>query len=114
MRTRADTPIDLPGPIAAYFAADGSDEARVARCFTENAVVVDERREHQGRRAIAQWKTEATKKYHYTSEPLEADISAADVTVIARVTGEFPGSPIELQYRFTLAGDHIARLEITA
>jgi hypothetical protein len=36
------------------------------------------------------------------------------VTVITRVTGEFPGSPIELRYRFTLDGDKIARLEITA
>lgn len=76
-------------------------------------MVIDERREHQGRQAIARWKTEATEKYHYTSEPLRADLSAADVTVIARVTGEFPGSPVELRYRFTLAGDKIARLEIT-
>ena len=113
MSTRADPRIDLPSPIAAYFAADGTDEGRVARCFTENAVVVDERREHQGRQAIARWKTEATTKYHYTSEPLSADISAPDVTVVARVTGEFPGSPIELRYRFTLAGSKIARLEIT-
>jgi hypothetical protein len=32
--------------------------------------------------------------------------------VNSRVTGDFPGSPIELRYRFTLAGDEIARLEI--
>ena len=114
MPTRPDRSIDLPTPIAAYFAADGTDDGHVAQCFTEDAVVIDERREHNGRQAIAQWKTEATTKYHYTSEPLKADISAADIAVIARVTGEFPGSPIELQYRFTLAGDKIARLEITA
>ena len=59
------------------------------------------------------WKTEATAKYHYTSEPIAVDFLGADVTVIARVTGEFPGSPIELRYRFTLEGDKIARLEIT-
>ena len=114
MPTRAGAPIDLQAPIAAYFAADGADAARVARCFAENAVVIDEGREHQGRQAIARWKTEATEKYHYTSAPLRADRSAADVTVVARVTGEFPGSPVELRYRFTLAGDKIARLEITA
>ena len=60
------------------------------------------------------WKTEATAKYHYTSEPLAVDCSGTDVTVITRVTGEFPGSPIELRYRFTLEGDKIASLEITA
>jgi hypothetical protein len=32
----------------------------------------------------------------------------------ARVSGDFPGSPAMLQYRFTLESDAIARLEITA
>ena len=113
MPTNADTPVDLPPPIAAYFTADLAAASSVARCFTENGVVIDERGEHQGRYAIARWKTEATAKYHYTSEPLTLDVSGADVTVITRVTGEFPGSPIELRYRFTLEGDKIARLEIT-
>jgi hypothetical protein len=112
MPTNADTPVDLPAPIAAYFTTDAADAGGMARCFTENGVVIDERREHQGRYAIARWKTEATAKYHYTSEPLAVDVSGADVTVITRVTGEFPGSPLELRYRFTLEGDKIARLEI--
>jgi hypothetical protein len=110
MPTNTNMPIDLPAPIAAYFTADGGG---VASCFIETAVVVDERREHHGRQAIGRWKTEATAKYHYTSEPLAVDSSGADVTVVARVTGKFPGSPIELRYRFTLEGDKIARLEIT-
>jgi hypothetical protein len=114
MRTTADSPIALPAPIATYFAADAADAGGVARCFTADGVVIDERREHQGRHAIVRWKIEATAKYHYTSEPLSVDVSDPVVTVIARITGEFPGSPIELQYRFTLEGDEIARLEITA
>ena len=52
--------------------------------------------------------------YHYTSEPLAVDASGPEVTVTARVTGDFPGSPVELRYRFTLEGASIARLEITA
>ena len=36
------------------------------------------------------------------------------MTVTARVTGDFPGSPVDLRYRFTLEGATIARLEITA
>ena len=113
MPTNADSPVDLPAPIAAYFTADAADARGVARCFTEHGVVIDERREHQGRHAIARWKTEAMAKYHYTSEPLTAEASGADVTVITRITGQFPGSPIELRYRFTLAGNKIATLEIT-
>ena len=114
MPTHAQTPIVLPPPIAAYFAADTSDANAVSRCFSESAVVIDERREHRGRPAITRWKAEATAKYHYTSEPLAVDASGPDVTVTARVTGDFPGSPVELEYRFTLDGTSIARLEITA
>ncbi len=114
MSTHTSAPIQLPPPIAAYFAADTSDTDAVARCFSESAVVIDEQREHRGRPAITRWKAEATAKYHYTSEPLAAEASGQDVTVTARVTGDFPGSPVELQYRFTLEGASIARLEITA
>jgi hypothetical protein len=114
MRTNTDTPIELPAPIAAYFATDVADANDEARCFTENAVVIDEHREHHGRRTIARWKADAEAKYHYTSEPLTIDVSGADVIVLARVTGAFPSSPVELRYCFALEGDKIARLEITA
>ena len=114
MSTHGNAPIRLPLPIAAYFAADTSDANAVARCFSESAVVIDERRQHRGRPAITRWRAEATAKYQYTSEPLAVDVSGPDVTVTARVTGDFPGSPVELQYRFTLDGASIARLEITA
>ena len=114
MSTHANAPVHLPPPIAAYFAADTSDSNAVARCFSESAVVIDERREHRGRPAISRWSAEATAKYHYTSEPLGVDVSGPEVTVTARVTGDFPGSPVDLQYRFTLEGASIARLEITA
>ena len=114
MRKHSNTRIDLPPPIAAYFAADSSDANAVARYFSESAVVIDEGREHRGRTAITRWKTEATAKYHYSSEPLAVDVSGSDVIVTARVAGDFPGSPVDLQYRFTLADAAIARLEITA
>jgi hypothetical protein len=34
------------------------------------------------------------------------------VVVIALVSGRFPGSPARLTFRFTVAGDHIAGLDI--
>jgi ketosteroid isomerase-like protein len=113
MSTDTNAPLQLPPPIAAYFAADTSDANAVAQCFSESAVVIDEQREHRGRPAIARWKAEATAN-HYTSEPLAVDVSEPDVTVTARVSGDFPGSPVNLQYRFTLESASIARLEITA
>jgi len=113
MSTYSNTPMHLPPPIAAYFAADTSDAKAVVRCFSDSAVVIDERREHRGKPAITRWRAEAAAKYHYTSEPLAVDVAGPEVTVTARVTGDFPGSPVKLQYRFTLDGGSIARLEIT-
>ena len=113
MRTDANPTVDLPSPIKAYFAADAADASAVVQCFSEGAVVIDEQREHRGRTAIARWKTEATAKYHYTSVPIALDASGPEAVVTARVTGDFPGSPVELRYHFALEGDSIARLEIT-
>ena len=112
MTPKTGKPIDLPAPVAAYFAADTTGAEAVAQCFADDAVVIDERREHRGRTAIARWKTETSAKFRYTVERLGVHVSADQTTVTGRVTGDFPGSPVELQYRFTLEGDKIARLEI--
>lgn len=103
----------LPPAIARYFAADTGDASAVAGCFREDAVVVDEQRSHHGRADIARWKAEATAKYQYTSEPLSSVTCGQDTFVTARLTGNFPGSPVTLRYHFTLRDDTIALLEIT-
>jgi ketosteroid isomerase-like protein len=112
MTTKTAEPIDLPTPIAAYFAADTTGAEAVARCFTDVAVVIDERQEYRGRTAIARWKAEASARFRYSVERLGVHVSGDQTTVTGRLTGDFPGSPVELQYRFTLEGDKIARLEI--
>jgi hypothetical protein len=112
MTPKPGKPIDLPAPVAAYFVADATGAEAVAQCFTDGAVVIDERHEHRGRTAIARWKAEASAKFRYTVERLGAHLSGDQTTVTGRVTGDFPGSPVDLQYHFTLEGDKIARLEI--
>jgi len=112
MTTKTAEPIDLPTPIAAYFAADTTGAEAVAQCFTDGAVVIDERQEYRGRTAIARWKAEASAKFRYSVERLGVHVSGDQATVTGRVTGDFPGSPVELQYRFILEGDKISRLEI--
>src|SRR5262249_61508183 len=104
--------LDLPGPIAAYFAADGEGGEAVARCFTEAAVVKDEGRTYRGRAAIKQWKEEVSTRYQYTSEPLGCEPRDGTVVVTCRLTGTFPGSPVNLRFFFVLEGDAIASLEI--
>ena len=104
-------PLDLPGPIAAYFAADREGAEAVSRCFTENAVVKDEGRTNRGRTAIRQWKEEVSTKYQYTCEPFACE--ERDGTVVtSRLTGTFPGSPVNLRFVFVLEGDQIASLEV--
>ena len=75
MPTKTAEPIDLPAPVAAYFAADTIGAEAVAHCFTESAVVVDERQEYRGRAAIGRWKAEASATFRYTVERLGARVS---------------------------------------
>ena len=105
-------PIALPRPIADYFAADTTDGVAVAKCFTADAVVIDEKKTYTGRDAIAAWKSEASAKYDYVAEPVAIDDQDDKIIVTAHLIGNFPGSPVDLRYAFTLSGDAIARLEI--
>lgn len=105
--------LELPEPIAAYFTADKGDSQAVALCFTDNAVVKDEGHTHNGRAAIKQWKEEASAKYQYTCEPVACDQKDGQIIVISRLTGNFPGSPLNLRFIFGLDGGQIASLEIT-
>ncbi|RYZ17423.1 MAG: nuclear transport factor 2 family protein [Myxococcaceae bacterium] len=112
MQTTPDPLPGLPAPIASYFTHETTDPAAVARCFTDDALVVDERHEHRGRAAIESWNAAAHSKYTFTTQLLAAESDGARTTVRAKVMGNFPGSPIELRFRFTLADGLIARLEI--
>ena len=103
---------NLPNPIAAYFAADKGDSETLSRCFTENAVVKDEGHTYKGRAAINKWKTDASTKYEYTSEPFAFEQKDGKTIVTSRLTGNFPGSPVNLRYFFEMEGDKIASLEI--
>lgn len=105
-------PIALPDPVAAYFAADSSDADAVAACFTEDGVVIDERRTHAGRDAIRRWKTEASRAFRYTVTPLAIARDEGRTVVTGHVAGDFPGSPVDLRYTFALEDGKIARLEI--
>ena len=106
-------PVDLPIPIARYVAADNrGDTEAVAQLFAEHAVVRDEGHTFEGMDAIKRWKAEAKKKYQYTVEPLSSTQKDDTTIVTSRLTGNFPGSPTNLQFIFTLNGDKITSLEI--
>ena len=105
--------IALPQPIADFFAADGKRDAQgLSQCFTPDAIVIDEGNSYSGRDAIRQWIANASTQYQYTSEPFALSEQAGRIVVTSHLVGNFPGSPVDLRYRFALAGDMIAALEI--
>lgn len=104
--------LNLPEPIAAYFEADTQNAQAVARCFTRDGLVLDEGRTHSGLTAIEAWKTDSSAKYTYTAKPHTLENQGRKYIVTARVTGNFPGSPVDLRYSFTLERSRIATLEI--
>lgn len=108
------TTVALPAPIAAYFEADRQGPQAVALCFTPQAVVTDEGRQHHGHAAITAWKQAASRAFDYQVQPFEVVQEQGDWCVRSHVTGNFPGSPVDLRYRFRLDDGRVAALEITA
>ena len=80
--------LSLPDAITTYFSiSNGADATHIADCFTQDACVFDEGETHRGRPAIQAW-------------------------MPATVTGNFPGSPVQLDHAFQLAESQIQSLEI--
>jgi len=103
----------LPQPVVNYLAAvKGQDTGMFALCFTDDARVHDEGRDYKGLDAITAWKKETQTKYKYVIDPLDASVSGNTVKLRARLTGDFPGSPVDLDFTFMLASDKIASLVI--
>ena len=105
--------LDVPEPVAEYVAADEAKDAdALSRCFTEDGTVHHEGQDYHGRDSIRQWKQAADEKYRYVLQMVNAQTHGNEVTVRARLTGEFPGSPVELDHIFKLSNNKIASLEI--
>jgi len=104
---------NLPKPIALYLEAENSGDAGLFdQCFAESAVVRDENETHVGLAAIKKWKIETKRKYQHTVDPLDLAENNGKIVVTNKLTGNFPGSPVELQFVFTLEDGKIVSLEI--
>ncbi|MCU1330024.1 MAG: polyketide cyclase [Bryobacterales bacterium] len=105
--------VDVPERVAAYLAAQGAKDAEaLSRCFTSDGTVHDDGQDHRGLDAIRRWKQRTDAEYRFVLTALSAQTHANRVTGRARITGDFPGSPVELDHMFTLSNDKIASLEI--
>jgi SnoaL-like protein len=105
--------LDLPPVVVEYLSAERArDASRLSLCFAENGVVHDEGRDHRGRDGIRKWKEEVDAKYRYDAEPVAASVQDDIVTLRTRLTGNFPGSPIQVNQIFRLNLGRIISLEI--
>lgn len=109
----SDSVTTLPPIILDYFAAanDGRIDDATA-CFTENARVHDENHDHVGHAAIREWVADTTQQFQPNTELLRAIESNGSIVATASVSGNFPGSPAELDFTFTLADEKISNLSI--
>ena len=106
--------IQLAESIDKYFdISNGIDSAQVKDCFTPSATVHDEGGTYEGLASIECWLQETRKKYQFSSKPISVDTKEQQEIVVAEVSGEFPGSPIQLSYAFVLNGGKIQSLEIS-
>jgi hypothetical protein len=106
--------LDLPPVVAAFFQATNTREfADFLSLFTADAHVNDEANDHYGAE-IATWIDRATADTKPTAGVTGITGDGGQFLVTAGVSGNFPGSPVQLSYSFTLRDDKIASLLIKA
>lgn len=105
-----------PPVLSTYFAS--ANEGRIddaAACFAADALVHDEKQDHRGREAIRKWIETTTLQFSPRVEVNHlGSIDGKEGAFAARgmVSGTFPGSPIPLNYTFTVRDGKISSLDI--
>jgi hypothetical protein len=106
--------IELPPVVAAFFHATNHREfADFLSFFTADAHVNDEANDYYGAE-IAGWIDRATAEAKPIAEVTALTRDGDQSVVTAQVSGNFPGSPVQLHYHFTLKDSKIASLLIKA
>jgi hypothetical protein len=105
--------IQLPSSIERYVQIVNSDSPEVVlECFVAGATVYDEGQTYEGIAAIKKWMAATKKKYGHSITPLELAERGGQSVLKARLTGNFPGSPITVNFSFVLIDGKIRSLEI--
>jgi ketosteroid isomerase-like protein len=104
---------DLPPTIARFIeASNARDLDRAVDCFAGDAVVEDEGETHQGLDEVRAWKQATEERFRYSIGPTELEHRDGQTIVTATLAGNFPGSPVELKYDFTIIDEAITGLSI--
>ena len=103
----------LPRIINDYInASNAHDVKSILSCFSDDAVVHDEEETLHGKKAVEGWITKTIEKYKFQFKPLRIKEDKGDVVVTVEVSGTFDGSPVTLDYHFTIESDKILSLKI--
>jgi ketosteroid isomerase-like protein len=106
-------PISLMPIIQSYVAAsDAHDVKSILACFADDAVVHDENATRRGKIDIERWARETIDKYKFHFRPLSAEHRANETVVSIEISGSFPGSPVTLDYHFSVVNEKISSLII--
>src|SRR5205823_12413578 len=101
----------LPRLIQSYIDASNAHEVQsILACFADDATVHDENTTHRGKIDIERWLGTTIEKYKFQFNPLSAEARDNETIVAVQVTGTIPGSPITLNYHFTIAHAQLAPL----
>jgi hypothetical protein len=105
--------LHLPRPIELFMSSENThDTSALEACFTLDATVRDEGGTREGLKDIAEWRRETARKYQHTVTPIAIAERKGKTVVTAKLTGNFPGTPVTLDFVFKLEGDRITSLEI--
>jgi hypothetical protein len=106
-------PITLPRIIQRYIDASNAHNVQsILACFADDATVRDEKTTHRGKIDIERWLVATIEKYKFQFKPLSSQQHDNETIVSVEVSGTFPGSPISLDYHFTITNNKIASLII--
>ncbi|MEV1293974.1 nuclear transport factor 2 family protein [Pseudonocardia sp. NPDC049635] len=100
-------PHDLADRYFALSAPEHVDE--LVALFTDDALVTDDGHEYRGRAAIRRWRASVPAVQH---QVLESGADGEGHLARVRISGDFPGSPVTLLFRFGVAGSLIGSLLI--
>lgn len=108
--------MNLPNPINNLVAAFNNKDLHLfICCFTENAEVHDEGEDQnaKGYDAIKAWFEGVFAKFDFNTEPYDYSRSVNGLTFKARVSGNFPGSPLNFLYEVKMNENLIQELKIS-
>ncbi len=105
--------LQLPEAIKTYFQASNSyDSNLLTKFFAEDAILYDEGLAYHGPSAIVAHIVEANNDLLVKTDVTNAVEQNEETVVTATLSGNFDGSPVALDYYFTMKDRKIATLKI--